>query len=109
MGQQTESQGATPKGAGGGHTAGPWRVEGTRVVSDAGLIVRQDAAYDAAQDDLRLIAAAPDSHEANKLSLMVLCAIRAAGVLSHDQNFLWDLDSAIDANRAALAKAGGES
>jgi hypothetical protein len=74
-----------------------------------GIMHPFEEAGGAEHPDARLIAAAPESHEANKLSLTVLCAIRAAGVLSHDTNILRDLDSAISANRAAIAKATGES
>lgn len=46
------------------HTPGPWWIDGACVVGEAGLIVQQAAAYDAAHDDLRLIAAAPELLEA---------------------------------------------
>jgi hypothetical protein len=109
------------------HTPGPW-VQDTRgyphpdVKAASGRNIactwgvnnqpKTKEAYEAqkqiARANARLIAAAPESHEANKLSLTVLCAIRAAGVLSHDTNILRDLDSAIGANRAAIAKATQE-
>ena len=105
-----------------GHTPGPWDWywRGSDGEADCGVYWEkyQGHAYSVCRApryqteeqwaaDARLIAAAPESHEANKLSLTVLCAIRAAGVLSHDTNILRDLDSAIGANRAAIAKAVG--
>ena len=50
----------------------------------------------------RLVAAAPDCHEAAKASLTVLCAIRDAQ--SWSANMLKDIDFAIEACRVAVAK-----
>lgn len=58
-----------------------------------------------ADANARLISASPEMHEANKSSLMVLCAIRGAHLWS--RNMLADIDFAIEANRAALAKVKG--
>lgn len=97
------------------HTPGPWSIvqygDGTALVIHADTESRVcfmatpgshgDPAKIAA--DARLIAAAPDSHEANKASLTVLCAIRNAH--TWHENMLKDIDFAIEANRAAIAKA----
>lgn len=62
-------------------------------------------AYDARRNPVE--AAAPDLYEANKSSLMVLCAIREMHVWS--RNMLADIDFAIEASRAALSKVSQQT
>ena len=50
---------------------------------------------------------APEQHEANKVSLMVLCAIADLDLPIHP-TMQRDIQFAIEANRAAIAKATGE-
>jgi len=54
----------------------------------------------------RLIAAAPESIEANKTALMVLCALQNAN--DWHPNMEKDIAFAIDGCRAAVAKSTGE-
>lgn len=53
------------------------------------------------------MAAAPEMHEANKASLMVLCALERAN--DWHPNMQKDIAFAIEANRAAIAKATGSA
>jgi hypothetical protein len=100
-----------------GHTQGPWealpweRENGGTDWNVWGPQPSNHPADHALQGDFgseaeaRIIAAVRESHEANKASLMVLCAIRDAQ--SWHENMLKDIDFAIEANRAAIAKATG--
>jgi len=54
-------------------------------------------------DRARLIAVAPDAHEANKSALMVLCALEKAN--DWHPNMEKDIAFAIEACRAAMSKA----
>lgn len=96
-----------------GHTPGPWfhatsqgqvgSVEDGHgnVVAQTQQITPNDHARRNA--DARLIAAAPDGHEANKAALMVLCALERAN--DWHPNTEKDIAFAIEACRAAIAKA----
>lgn len=110
------------------HTPGPWvlsehgKIEGRagtyrQVVGEGGMfggdIVAHVCVLHPYNRDLQLsgeanaslIAAAPDGHEANKVSLMVLCALEKAN--DWHPNMAKDIAFAIEANRAAIAKATG--
>jgi len=79
----------------------PWIVAGKNdeiAVLTGGISCANEA-------DARLIAAAPEQHEANKTSLCVLCALLDAN--DWHPNMRKDIEFAIAANRAAIAKATG--
>ena len=91
-------------------TPGPWAVEmmpSGRITVTAGqlFVAGDDNDVGLGVDDAHLIAAAPDSHEANKVSLLVLCALEKAN--DWHPNMAKDIAFAIEANRTALAKATG--
>lgn len=99
------------------HTPGPWHLSddvisgeviGCRNILDSigGGIACTDGLEDDDEDmaNARLIAAAPAMLEANKVSLMALCML-----LEHvrNANAVKDIEFAIEANRAAIARATG--
>lgn len=93
------------------HTPGPWHVDRAHVVGpDSVVIVRQAAAYDDAQNDLRLIAAAPELLEALQSLLQHVEHADSCG--DHDAynhasvpTCGCGLDSALELAQAAIAKA----
>lgn len=95
-----------------GFTPGPWEADGPTETGGYAIMrgVYPRVAYvhnnlndTETRSNAALIAAAPEAHEANKASLMVLATIRGMHLWS--RNMLKDIDFAIEANRAALAKA----
>jgi hypothetical protein len=114
----TEAKGMAAK-----HTPGPWVLRGSDNATPHILHQQHDNPEQDISDpdqlvcilpaeitrsynswaNARLIASAPESHEANKLALMVLCALEKAN--DWHPNMQKDIAFAIEANRAAIAKA----
>lgn len=96
-------------------TPGPWRHDGNEVSADAGVIVRSSAAYDLLQEDLNLIAAAPDMYAALKPFAHKQFHEELSGNTQGDDSIVWERNGARltigDFRRAvaALAKAEGKS
>lgn len=105
------------------HTPGPWRtagaqnngailVRGSEATSEVAIALQNDRRY-SAEANARLIAAAPDSHEANVMFVKAMdrfCGIKP----DWDDDCIYDelpsseLALAYFAARAAIAKATGE-